>query len=388
MTMGLRKWWRSQRATMSQDAWGRAADAVSLTPVDEASAQPRPLGLGRTYAEEEFRALGEQQTLLWPADGERATRSHRVREHGLAALVAETSFLLVESRRAVQQVLADHQHAVRTLSPYVRRGPGAKWRYGLGWPLLVAGDTAGVWSAAVIHGDLPSAAFGQALAAGLSAACAGLLGSELKDSQSATQRQREPETLTDDERRYSWLFSGRRGGRAIVRLIGFVSVLVAALVAVGIGTLRSSVEGSAAGLTFGLLAGATALASGLLGYSAADQVADLLAASAKRARRVEQHHLRLAASLPARQRAEAGEAARSLQAEYQLRGQAASKRMESLAWRTQWRNPQVVGHGYPLGDVGGAIGRRVRRGDGGVGHGPVSLPVDWPRASSRNHTSP
>jgi hypothetical protein len=61
-------------------------------------------------------------------------------------------------------------------------------------------------------------------------------------------------------------------------------------------------------------------------------------------------------------RAEAEEGARSIQAEYQLRGQAAAKRVKSLGWRVQRRNPQVLGHGYPAGEPGRIIVRRPHRG--------------------------
>ncbi len=135
-----------------------------------------------------------------------------------------------------------------------------------------------------------------------------------------------------------------------------------ALLAVGIFALRSGIEGSLAGLTFGLFAAATAIASGLLRYSATDELADLLGAMAKRARRAEKRHLKLAAASPPKVRAKAEEAARSVLAEHQLRGQAAAKRVESLGWRVLRRNPQVVGHGHPAGEPGGVIGRRPRRG--------------------------
>jgi hypothetical protein len=100
----------------------------------------------------------------------------------------------------------------------------------------------------------------------------------------------------------------------------------------------------------------------LLGYQAADEVADLLAVYAKRVARAQRHHLALAGTGAITARAKAVEAARSIQAEYALRGQAASRRVESLSWRVQRRNPQVVGHGYPAGEQGGVIGRRPRRG--------------------------
>jgi len=344
------------------DAWTREADAVVLPRLDEVGGHPRPSGIGVTYAEQEYHALAQEQEQIWPAEGERKARRFQVRARGLDPASKATEFLLAESETEVRQAHADRQHAARVLSPYVRRESWAKLRYWVCWPVLWFGDTAGVWSAAITNGDVPYVAFGQALAAGLAAACAGLVGSELRDMRMARARRRDPESLTEDEQRYRRLFSGSDAGVGIVKLVGLLSLVVIALLAVGIFALRSGIEGSAAGLTFGLLAAATAIGSGLLGYSAADEVADLLARAAKRARCAEKRHLKLAAASALKLRAEADEAARSLHTEYQGRGQAAGKRVESLGWRVQRRNPQVLGHGFPAGEPSGIIGRRARRG--------------------------
>lgn len=343
------------------DAWRREADAVTLPRVDEVSAQPRPANVGPTYAEQEYHSLADEQRLIWPAEGERTARPHEVRARGLDQAAAAMASLLAESAAAVRQAHADYQHAAQLLSPYVRREPAAKLRYWICWPLLWFGDTAGVWSAAITNGDIPSVAFGQACAAGLAAACAGLVGSELKALRMARARRRDPKSLTEDEQRYRHLFTDTDGGRGVVALVGLLSLTVVALLGVGIFVLRSSIEGAAAGLTFGLLAAATAIGSALLNYAAADQVADLLAAMAKRATRAEKRYLALATAALPKMQAEAEATARSIQAEYRLRGQAAGRRFESLAWRVQRRNPHVLGHGYPTGEQSGVIGRRVRR---------------------------
>lgn len=350
--------------TNSAGVWTREADAVSLPRLDEVGGHPRPAGIGITYAEHEYHALADEQELAWPAEGEREARPFQVRASGMDRPTTATDFLLDESKKEVQQSHTDYQHAARVLTPYVRREPWAKLRYWICWPILWLGDTAGVWSAAITNGDLVYVAFGQAFAAGLAAACAGLVGSELKDLRMARARRRDPETMSEDERRYQRLFCGTDDGVGIVKLISLLSLLVVLLLGIGIFALRASIEGGLSGLTFGLLAAATAIGSGLLGYSAADDVADLLATAATRVRRAERRHLQLAAATPAKIRDEAVEAARSIQTEHHLRGQAAGKRVESLSWRVQRRNPQVVGHGYPAGEQGGVIGRRPRRAGG------------------------
>ncbi|SMD14515.1 hypothetical protein [Kibdelosporangium aridum] len=346
----------------SVDLWTREADTTTLPLINQATAQPRPANVGVTYVEQEHHALADEQELVWPAEGEREARPHQMQAKGLSPTTSAIDELLAETEKAVTAAHADHQHAAAVLGPYVRREPGAKVRYWICWPILIFGDTAGVWSAAVVNGDVPYIAFGQALASGVAAACAGLVGSELKDIRMARARQRDPESLSQDEQRYRRLFTGADKGIGIVKLIGLLSGVVAALVMVAIFALRSSIEGNEAGLTFGLLAAATAIGSLLLGYSAADEVADFLATAEKRVGQVEKRYLQLASSAAPKRQAEAEEAARSIQAEYQLRGQAAGKRVESLSWRVQRQNPHVLGHGYPVGEQSGVIGRRPRRG--------------------------
>lgn len=343
------------------DALTREADAVVLDQSDKVVCLPRPSGMGVIYVEQEYHARADEQELAWSAEGEREARRYQRQARGCDGECEASNVVLSESETEMREAHANLRHATRVLGPHVCRQLGAKLRYWL-WPLLWFGDTAGIWAAAVIHGEIVYIAFGQALAVGLAAVCAGLVGGELKDLRMARARRRDPESLSEDELPYRRLFTGTDDGLAIVKLIGFLSLTVVMLLGIGIFALRSGIEGGLSGLAFSLFAAATAIASGLLGYSTADEVADLLAAMAKRARRAEKRHLKLAAGSPLKVRAEAEEAARSIQAEYQLRGQAAAKRMESLVWRVLRRNPHVAGHGYPAGEQSGVVGRRTRRG--------------------------
>ncbi|GAA4536566.1 hypothetical protein [Amycolatopsis samaneae] len=352
----------SRRRTDQTAAWQREADAVTLPRLDNAAACPRPGHVGTTYTQHQYQALADEQDALWAAEGERNARPHQAQAAAHTPAAAATEFLLQESENQVRQAHADHQHAVRTLLQHVKRSSGAKLRYWVGLPVLWLGDTGGVWSAAVINGDIVYIALLLALASGVAGICSGLVGAELRSIRLARARQREPEHLTDDERRYQQLFAGPGGGMGIVALTGLVSIAVVGFIAIGVGTLRASTDGSAAGTTFGLLAAATALASGLLGYSATDDVADLLDTLAKRVRYAEARHLELASSEAMQQRARALVTANSLSDEHALRGQAAAHHMDSLSWRIQVRNPAVLGHGFPAGEQGGVIGRRPRRG--------------------------
>ncbi|WP_160050470.1 hypothetical protein [Nocardiopsis sp. FR4] len=346
-------------SSASADEWTAEADAIGLVRVDEASALPRPTNVGETYAEQEYRALGDEQLASWAAEGETAAREHLVQARGLDVQATAVERLLVHQEEDVRQAKADYQHAARVLTPYVRRETGNKLRYWIGWHALVLGDMAGVASAAIIHGDLPVLAVSMALASGIAAGSAGLVGSEVRHLRNARARQRDEGDLTDDEQRYARLFSGTRDkGLGYVGLVGVVSLIVVVLVAVGIFFLRGSVEGAAAGLTFGMLAAATALGSFLLGYSAADDVADVVSGYKKRAHEAERHFRKLAKDVSLKERAEAAETARSTYAEHQARGQAAAHRMASLRHRIQRNNTGVLGHGLPSGES--ALGRRWR----------------------------
>lgn len=347
----------------SVDNWAAEADRVTLPRLADVGAHTRPAQLGTTYAEHEYAALADEQEAAWSATGEDAARRHAASAAGLEAPAAASTFLLAEAGKEVVAAHEDRKHATKVLAPYVRRGPGEKVRYWIAWIVLVLGDTGGVWSAAVVNGDVPLIAFFQALASGLAAACSGLVGAELKDMRVARVRRRDPDSLTEDERRYQRFFTSSNDGVGIVKLTGGLSLLVVALIAVGIFALRAAIEGSISGLTFGLLAAATALGSGLLAYAASDDVADLLATMGKRVTHAEKRYLALANHKAAVGKAVHAATAGSIQAEAKQRGEAAARRVESLGWRVQRNNPGALGHGFAPGESRGAIGWRARRGD-------------------------
>jgi hypothetical protein len=199
--------------------WADEADAISLPLVEEVGGRVRPSSVGVSYVEQEYQARADEQESLFPAQGEQEARRHQMRAAGTGVRADATAFLVAQSQEQVRQAHADHAHAERTLTPYTRREPGAKWRYWICWPVLWFGDTAGVWSAAVTGGDIVFIAFGQACAAGLAAACAGLVGAELKHARMARARRCAVEDLTEDERRYRRLFTASDGGGPIVKLI-------------------------------------------------------------------------------------------------------------------------------------------------------------------------
>jgi len=227
----------------------------------------------------------------------------------------------------------------------------------MGFVTLCSGDAAGVLTALVTNGEVPWVALPLAVSVGLAAVCAGLVGAELKRLQLARARKRGSESLSEDEQRYRQLFTGGNAGRGMVTLIGLLSVLVVVLIALGIGLLRAGIEGEVAGRTFACLAAATAIASSLIGYWAADEVADVLSALQRRVIRAERRYLALAKAESVAALAHAEELARSINAEYEVRGKAGAKRLEALSFKIMRLNPLVAGHGYEMAPGGNGNGR-------------------------------
>jgi uncharacterized membrane protein len=333
-------------------------DAVSLQRIDEAHGVGRPGGLGVTYAEQEFDQLGREQETSWPAQGERAARPARIQAAHTEPAATAAAFLLEQHQSEVREAADQHQHATRTLQPYVHRAPSDIWRYLITWVVLGLGDTAGVWGAAIWLGEVPSIALGQALACGFAAITAGLAGGELGNYRRAQTRQRDLESLSEDERRYWPLFAGSKTPPRLVAVVGGAIVV---LVAVAIFALRTTTEGLMAGLTFGALGAATALGSFVSCYVHADDVADLLASYRKRHLSAMRRHRHLAGAHALAQMAAASVEAESVVREHELRGEAASLRVGALKFRMLRRNPQVVGHGVNTDlEAHGLIGRRNR----------------------------
>lgn len=348
----------------TSDAWDELADSAATQQLDEVRATPRPAALGQSYYEMVFGAGGEEQSALWSAEGVRAARPHLVRARGLDRRVAATEEALCAADAIATQVRTDAQHAEQVLRPYVRRDRFAVSRYVSGWVCLGLGDVAGVTGAAVTLGEIPALAVGQAVSIAFAAVTSGQAGADLKDLRLARQRQRDVSTLSEDEQRYRRLFEGMEPGVGIMKAVGWVSLTIVVIVAVAVLSLRLSVEGMTSGLAFGGLAAATALGSFVSTYGYTDDVADLLAATAKCAKKAEKRRAVLARTACFRVQAEADATAMSLRQEYALRGQAAIHHLDALAWQVQANNPQTHGHGLPADrqSASTAIGRRPRRG--------------------------
>jgi len=320
-------------------------DGISLQRIDEAASVLRPANLGVTHGEREFDALGEEQAAAWPAEAEVASRPPRVAAARVTRSAEEAGFAVQAHHDDLESIRKAKEHAFQALMPFVRRSPHDDARYWLSWAGLGLGDTAGVWGAAISLGEIPELALGQALATGLAAVTAGLVGGELRLLAHAKSRQRDPDSLTEDERRYRRLFEGAEAEVAMTKLAAYTAVTVGVLVTASIFALRAATEGSLAGIAFGCMAFATALASFISSYIHADEVADLLATYDRRYRIALKRHARASKARPISRYAAADTEAASIEREYAHRGDAAVRKVEACKHRMLRRNPQVVGHG-------------------------------------------
>jgi len=251
------------------------------------------------------------------------------------------------------------QHASETLTPFVRRSAHDQIRYVAGWFILGLGDTAGVLASAILLGEVPVIALGQALATGFAAVTAGQAGSEFQERRQAEIRRKSPAELTDDQRRYGRLFVGSDHDGVMIGVIPWVALSVVLLISIGIFGLRSGTEGVLAGLTFGALAAATALASFISSYMHADEVADLIGQYHRRYRRARRRFAGISKWSAFTKRDAYLEEAASILREYSGRGSAAGHSVSSLKHRMLRRNPQVVGHGEAAPEAA-PVGRKSR----------------------------
>lgn len=332
-------------------------DGISLQRIDEAALVIRPSNLGVTHGEREFDALGAEQAAAWPAEAQVASRPPRVAAARVKLSAEEAGVAVEAQRKDLESIRSLKDHAFQTLLPFVRRSPHDDVRYWLSWLGLGLGDTAGVWGAAISLGEIPELALGQALATGLAAVTAGLAGAELRLLAHSKSRQRDPDSLTEDERRYRRLFEGADSEKSMTKLAAFTALMVGVLVTGSIFALRAPTEGGLAGIAFGCMALATALASFISSYIHADEVADLLATYDRRYRVALKRHSRASKARPIGRYAEANAAAASIEREYAHRGDAATRKVEACKHRMLRRNPQVVGHGDAVDAVTTAMPR-------------------------------
>jgi hypothetical protein len=334
-----------------EDAFA-VAESIQLPRIDEASALPRPNSVGQTYAEKEYDVLVEVQASSWEADGVAASRASSIAAEGSKTSSDAATTVLNSHEKVVLAAQEALLSAETALHPFMRREPHGKAWYNARLAALVVGDIAGITGAAVYLGEIPALALIQAIAAGVAAVTAGVVGGDLKDLRLAAKRQLPDNQITGELKPFAHLFRGVDSGAHRVRAAVGVSVTIGLLIAVGIFSLRTSVEGSLSGLVFGCLAAAVAAASFLNSWAASDEVTDLLDSYRCEFERAVKRHTRFSLNTSIITHAEAAETARSVVAEHASRGKAAAKSFEAMKFGVLRRNPGVVGHGEAPETIG------------------------------------
>lgn len=339
-----------------------AADARRIQPVDAASMAVRPTAVATTYAELEYDELAAEQEPLWTAEGANTSRTAEMARDGSQAAHDE-ALLQLEGQRIVLDNARDAYVATSTaLRAFRRREPGAKRWYLTRWGFLLGGDVAGQAGAALSYGEPYITAIPQALATGMAALTAGMVGGELRDLRNAARRQRHVDQLSDELKPWEHLFRVPDLGRGLAHVALGLGAVAGLTIAGGIFWLRSIIEGSEGGAVYGLLALGIALASAINAYFYADEIADQIDA-AESDYKAQQKGAELLASHPElKLHASSLTEVVSIREESGARGEAAAKRLSALKWRVLGNNPGVAGHGLG-GEPDPMIGRRSRGGD-------------------------
>lgn len=336
---------QTRPAAATVDDLVEMTDSISLQRIDEAAAVGRPAGVDVTHAEREFDALAEEQLAAWPAESEATARPARVKSSRVAPAAEAADHLTAVRESELTAAAEARQHAFTTLAPFVCRPQNDNVRYSLSRAVFTLGDTVGVWGSAIYLGEIPELALGQAVATGFAAVTAGMVGGGVRTLAQAKSRRRNPDELTDDERRYRRLFEGVEPEVPMLKITAGVAATIVALVTGGIFALRASTEGTMAGLVFGALATATILASFISSYMHADEVADLLAHYERRFATAARNFRKASRDKVLQISAASTAEVDSIEREYGRRGLAAAHKVEACKQRMLRRNPQVVGHG-------------------------------------------
>lgn len=334
------------------------ASGIIIPSVSEASAIPRPTEVDQLWVDDEYDELEREQEPLWDASGEEASRDPgtiAAREE-LSATTAEE--LLASHLRHVDDSSQRYLDTLSALARFRRRAHGSKPWYQFGKVGLFLGDVSGVAAAAILLGDEILLALLLALSAATATIAAGLIGTEVRDSR--TRRARASaygDDLPDDLVPFAHLFSEADSGEHRLWPVVKVSFATAAMIGLGIGTLRAVVDDPLVGIVFGGFALAVAGGSFLVSYAGADQVADLIDHAQADYKKADAEHRRMAADTSWKDHAAAKVNEASIRAEHAHRARAAQDHVRALKFRVLRINPHVAGHGRGAP----AVGRTLRR---------------------------
>jgi len=325
----------------------RHAETLTIPKVEGRSgAILRPGGI--TYdVGEEFDAYAADVSLSEDASGVAASRTATTRAAGLGSQADAARARTACQWPEVEAARQAYTTARDDLDSFSRRRAGDRTRYKVTYWVLLLGDFASVFGAALFLGEVPVIAAGQAVAAGVAAVTAGIVGADVRELRLARERSERLEAgrvRPEVAARYPRLFGTASAEKDTYQQALKVALAIVLLLGLSVLALRAAIEGLA-GVVFGGLAMATALASFINCWSFADDVSDVVDTFRQRFLEALSLHRALAdAPQPSAQDAHAAEAA-SIQSEYDIRGQAKAAGVRALKHEVYRRNPQVFGHG-------------------------------------------
>lgn len=301
-----------------------------------------------SYVEQEFGHYAEEQYDKHDADGIHEATSAHEQAASLELRADKAKRRAEENAPRLKAMQEQHDHAWHWLLPFVHRAPGAHGLYLTWFLLLMLGDTAGVFGAALMWGELWPVALAQALSSGAAAVAAGWSGADVRERRDAKARAHVASTtdLPGDLSRYPSLFAPVPEERDTYGVLLAVAAMVVVFLATAIFALRAAVEVSLlAGFIFGGLAAATALGSFVNSWRHADQISDLLERFTEKYEVTVEEHTQLILDPAPAQRDGAATRATLIEAYHQKLGVAAKHGVLALSVGILRRNPQIFGHG-------------------------------------------
>jgi hypothetical protein len=338
-----------RRAGVDSDYLSTLDEEPPLTAYMEPADQVPPVilpGNVRFHLEDEYAAGEDEQRAAYAERAAVLAREEEARAAGLDHVAAMAVARSTAAAAVAAKARATCTDAYEVLAKYARRPASVKTLYWLRLGLIVLGDVAGIYGAALLLGEEQVNALFQAISSAVVAITLGTCGRELRYLEAARARQRERDELTERELEYAWFFAGRSPGSRI--LWSLVSACMAGLVfvAISIFTLRDATEGRAPGLVFGLLALALGIASLYNSFDATCDVAEYLAeaeaAASNAERRADALH---EADVIIRRNEAACRAARIREAQ-KAAGEAAAAGVRRTLHRALGHSAGLAGHGY------------------------------------------
>lgn len=330
---------------MSKQAVVESPLSQFIIQTDEARAVVKPDEVGTFWIEQEYDHAETSQRELHAEIGEREALQSDVMAARHAVQAEIDREVANAARKAAHDASAKLTTLKRVLDPHAHRAHDAKYIKYIGMGLLFGGDVAGVTGAAILIGEEPLIALGQAVGVGASVIIAGLTGKDVRHGVDARDRRKDPSDLTAEERPYAHLFGGRGLTGMLLVVLGAITVVAMMCIGIGIFTIRSEAEGMNAAIAFAAFGASMAVASFILNFATADEVADIISYSERSSKRADRKANRAGRTTAIVEHAAAVAQAKVYRLASKHAAEAAAAEIRSQKYRALAANPGVAGHG-------------------------------------------